>query len=277
MRPQHSINDVDRSQGRSLDGLDKSSIRAQNDSDFRTGDSPCDSLIPIFAALLIVGAWVGANGTGKVTDEAQANHDTDINPKVWRNWRSSFSQREIRWQKCATSDWEWTTAYLSLNNWSANFGHSTYHTYVGLNCNENNDDSLRVWARTTYAMQDGVYCVPGAPACFYGKFCYKASDPSVISCKLQQSLMNVLQGYIVYDWQWLTSSPFMNPGGMPSPIRYIHMFGHEFGHSMRLKHHDGCPETIMGGEGCTDMVDSGPAPNDVCVPDENMGYGSSRC
>lgn len=208
----------------------------------------------------------------------EAHHVDPGYERVWRNWKSSFSQREIRWQRCFASDWEYNTAYIGFNNWKANFGHSTYHTFRGVNCNPNNDENLRIYARTSSQMQSEDWCIQGAIACLFPKYCYLADWPHTTGCFFSSSLMNLLQAYIVYDYQWLTSSPSMNPGGLPSPAAYIHFFGHEFGHGMALGDHYGCsPESIMTGEGCTHMVDSGSPPNDVCVPDERMGYGSSRC
>jgi hypothetical protein len=239
------------------------------------------SVLPILAALIISGGLMTVDsGTPEGPSPVEANHPETVYPRVWRNWRSQFSQREIRWQRCNISDFEWETAGLAFNNWKSNFGHSTYHTYVGFNCTQANDENLRVWGRTTSAMLDGFYCPAGAKACFHAKTCYKAAYPYTNGCYFSE-LMNVIQGYIVYDYQWLRTSALMNPDGLPSPLAYAHLFGHEFGHAMALGHHSGCsPQinpSIMNGEGCTDMVDSGPPPNDVCVPDQNMGYGTSRC
>lgn len=207
---------------------------------------------------------------------ADGHHQANVKPKVWRNWRSDIYPRGLRWQQCGANDLEFNTAYIAFNNWAANFGHNTYHTYTGYNCTPANDENLVV--RSVFPSQIDAYCPAGAVACFYGKSCYRADYPYTPGCNFTFLLMNVLQAYIVYDWVWLTSDASMNPGGMPSPIRYAHMFGHEFGHAMRLEDHHGCsPASIMTGAGCTHMVNSGPPPNDVCVPDEYMGYGTARC
>lgn len=199
---------------------------------------------------------------------------------MWRNWRSDFGQREVRWQTCATSSSEYNAAAIAFNNWSYHFGHSTYHAYVGTNCNQANDENLRVWARTSLDMTDGAYCPARAEACFSPRSCYKADSPYTWGCYWASTLMNVIQGYIVFDWQWLNADPVMSPGGIPCTSCWFHFFAHEFGHAMALGHHfpNNCSEPhIMTGKGCIHMVNSGPAPNDVCEPDRNMGYGDSRC
>ena len=82
----------------------------------------------------------------------------------------------------------------------------------------------------------------------------------------------MFRAYIVFDYRFFDD--LFDPGPQ------MHIMAHEFGHGMGLGDPDPPHvrgESVMSLAPCTDMVDNGPYPNDVCVPDSRMGYGSGRC
>lgn len=206
-------------------------------------------------------------------DSAAGQHQMQGKTWIWRNYLGTWNTKDIQWQTCEMSDYEYNLAGVAFNNWRARFGRGIYHTYVGQNCDPANDNSLRVWATTDLnVIQENCGGVDYVIACFKPYSCI--DDRGRWSQWCSPGVQKVLQARIVYNRDAL-----LNDAGLgENPLAQIHVFGHEFGHGMGLEDHGPCNEPlVMTQGGCTSMVNAGAYPNDVCVPDRLLGYAPLRC
>ena len=190
---------------------------------------------------------------------------------IWRNYLSTWNRKEVQWQTCEMTDYQYNLAGVAFNNWRARFGRGIYHTYVGENCDRANDNSLRVWATidgNVIREHCGSVNVIG---CFKPYSCIDSRGEWNEWCS--PGVNKVLQARIVYNWYRL----LYDPGLRENPLAQIHVFGHEFGHGMGLEDHGPCNEPLVMTQGCEHMVNAGAYPNDVCVPDRLLGYTPLRC
>jgi len=178
------------------------------------------------------------------------------------NYYSSQSPpRDVGWRPCNMTTYQQNISYIAFNNWVSRFGHSTTHTKLLSSCSV--DSNLRVWGRNPANTQ--AFCGdPGDIACF---------APQYVDIVGLGDQIRVYRAYIVFDYVYFD--------GLWDAGPQMHIIAHEFGHGMGLADPHACGESVMSGSSaafpCTDMVDNGPYPNDVCVPDSKMGYGSGRC
>lgn len=201
---------------------------------------------------------------------SEAQHQMSGKTWIWRNYLSTWSNKEVQWQTCGTSDYEYGLAGLAFNNWRSRFGRGIYHTYVGINCVEQNDNALRVYATTQTTLSG--YCPGSTRGCFKPRSCIDSLGRWNSTC--DYGLQKVLQAYIVYNRFWLLNDPEV----AWNTLAQVHFFGHEFGHGMGLEDHTVCSDPfVMTGAGCTTLVNAGVYPNDVCVPDRLLGYTPLRC
>jgi len=200
---------------------------------------------------------------------SEASHQMSGKTWFWQYYQQTWNPKEIQWQTCSMSDYEYNVAGIALNNWRFRFGRGIQHTYVGPNCDPANDNMLRVWATDRYTVR--MHC-GGDRGCFKPFSC--VDDRGRWNGGCDYGLQRVIQARIIYDQDWLLHS---SETGW-DPIKQAHIFAHEFGHGMGLENHTACSQPfVMNGAGCTTMVNAGAYPNDVCVPDRLLGYTPLRC
>lgn len=153
------------------------------------------------------------------------------------------------------TSYEQNTTGVAFNNWTSRFGHSIQHYKLTAQCLT--DADMYIDAVSTEDIGGPQYCGQPAAACL---------DRTT---QVHGGHNDVIHSDLFYDWDYF-AYPY-------SAGQSMHLMAHEFGHGMALAHHGACGGAVMSPPGCTDMVDNGPYPNDVCEPDRYLGYFLSRC
>jgi hypothetical protein len=188
-------------------------------------------------------------------------------PATWNAWHLGSPSKVIDWKHCNTTSYQWNTAGISFNNWTARFQQGTSQSHLGGGCFWTTGMEMMLLGSAEPAME--IECGLPARACYRIETIASAYNNSYCGC----AVVKVGRATIVFDMPWWDD--------LDDVFKGMHIFSHEFGHGMGLSHGHTCGQSAMSGEGCEDLAHGWPPyPNDVCTPDILYQYSTpsgARC